>query len=44
MSEPTHDHELEELETDASVPPRAEEAVADAADDKTTPPEKGDVV
>ncbi|RKS75421.1 hypothetical protein CLV35_1887 [Motilibacter peucedani] len=42
MTEPTHDHELEELESDASVPPRPEELVADAADEKATPPQKGD--
>ncbi|WP_269204161.1 hypothetical protein [Motilibacter rhizosphaerae] len=43
MTEPAHDHELEVLESDETVPPRPEEAAADAADSKVTPPEKGDV-
>lgn len=42
MSEPTHDHEFEELEADSSIPPRPEEAAADAVDGKTTPPAKGE--
>lgn len=41
MTEPMHDHELEELEDDSTVPPRPEEAAADAADGKATPPAKG---
>ncbi|MCU1678672.1 MAG: hypothetical protein JWM93_3430 [Frankiales bacterium] len=42
MTEAPHDHELEVLEADENVPPRPEEAIADAADDKVTPPEKGE--
>lgn len=42
MSEAAHDHELEVLEADETVPPRPEEAVADAVADKVTPPEKGE--
>jgi hypothetical protein len=30
--QPEHDHELEELEVDSSVPPRPEEVIADAGD------------
>jgi glutamate/tyrosine decarboxylase-like PLP-dependent enzyme len=39
--EPAHDHELEVLEADETVPPRPEEAAADAAEGKHTPPPKG---
>ena len=42
MTEPTHDHELSLLETDENVPPRPEEAAADAVEGKSTPPLKGD--
>lgn len=41
MTEPVHDHELEVLEADETIPPRPEEEIADAADDKLTPPDKG---
>ncbi|MDQ1679428.1 MAG: hypothetical protein QOI42_287 [Frankiaceae bacterium] len=40
--EAAHDHELELLETDETVPPRPEEMAADVADGKHTPPGKGD--
>jgi hypothetical protein len=33
-----HDHELEVLEEDQTVPPRPEEQVADARDDDEGPP------
>lgn len=36
MSEqPAHDHELEVLEEDQTVPPRPEEQIADAREDST---------
>ena len=33
MSETAHDHELEVLEEDQTVPPRPEEQIADARED-----------
>ncbi|MFC7594069.1 hypothetical protein ACFQU3_02000 [Terrabacter sp. GCM10028922] len=37
-----HDHELEVLEDDQTVPPRPEEQIADARDEVSTPDEAGD--
>lgn len=42
MTEHQPDHELEVLEADETVPPRPEEAVADAVEGKDTPPDKGE--
>lgn len=42
MSEPTHDHEFEELEADSTVPPRPEELAADRVEGTPTPPDKGE--
>jgi hypothetical protein len=38
MSDTAHDHELEVLEDDQTVPPRPEEQIADARDDDAGPP------
>ena len=39
--EPPHDHELEELEVDSTIPPRPEEEVADAGRGAEEDPDAG---
>ncbi|WP_374969746.1 hypothetical protein [Terrabacter sp. BE26] len=38
METAAHDHELEVLEDDQTVPPRPEEQIADARDEDVSPP------